>query len=247
MQSFTLTIKNAASRLLSDTNFSFLLRSSSFNAGIKIIGTAFGFLASFLVARTYGPGMVGTIAAINSTFMLLSLCALFGNQIHIVKILPEHIENRGYYAAWETYKQFLAITIVLIVATLTIWSIIEAATPITLLKQLEHHTLLIAGLVALATYKRINTKTLRALGDYKIYSYFDLSTPLFSAIIAITAVMLNIPNYIFEFAYFTPHLVLCLLSFFIVKKLFNNKKNKDDKPFDNKNWTFLKPHCRCLA
>jgi O-antigen/teichoic acid export membrane protein len=46
--------------------------------------------------------------------------------------------------------------------------------------------------------------------------------------------MLNIPNYIFEFAYFTPHLVLCLLSFFIVKKLFNNKKNKDDKPFDNR-------------
>ena len=172
-------VTSAINRIRNDGNFSLLLKASSFNVMTKIVGTAFGFLASFLIARSYGPELYGIVATISSAFTLLSLIALFGNQTLIVKIIPEYIEKHGYLIAKKLYFRILLISLYLTGGIILLWTLSEYLTPITLFRGLEQHGLLIAVLIAIATYKRLNTKTLRALGDYKIYSMFDLLGPIY--------------------------------------------------------------------
>lgn len=216
-------VTSAINRIRNDGNFSLLLKASSFNVMTKIVGTAFGFLASFLIARSYGPELYGIVATISSAFTLLSLIALFGNQTLIVKIIPEYIEKHGYLIAKKLYFRILLISLYLTGGIILLWTLSEYLTPITLFRGLEQHGLLIAVLIAIATYKRLNTKTLRALGDYKIYSMFDLLGPILLASFVITSVSLEVPPQYFQYLYFVPQVLLCALSFYFVQRVYSKK------------------------
>jgi len=226
MNYISLKVTSAINRIRNDSNFSLLLKASSFNVMTKIVGTAFGFLASILIARSYGPELYGIVATISSAFTLLSLIALFGNQTLIVKIIPEYIEKHGYPIAKKLYFRILLISLYLTGGIILLWTLSEYLTPITLFRGLEQHSLLIAVLIAIATYKRLNTKTLRALGDYKIYSMFDLLTPVLLALLVLISISLKVPAHYFQYFYFVPQVILCALSFYFVHSVYS-QKSKD--------------------
>lgn len=220
MPNVSLKFKSRLNKLRSDGNFNLLLKASSFNAIVKLAGTAFGFLASFLIARHYGPGLVGQLATLTSTFTLLSLFALFGNQTLTIKIIPEYVEKYGHTTAKIIYFKLLTITLFFTTGVIAIWYLIEFLTPLTFLRGLEQYAILVAVLIFIAANRRINTQALRGLGDYKIYSYFQLLLPVLLALTAITAIFFKIPEQNLLYMYFMPQLVVCILSFYFVNKTF---------------------------
>ena len=224
-----LSIKSipALRRLQNDGNFRFLLKASTFNAVTKIVGTILGFVATFMIAKTYGPALLGKVATITSTFTLLALFALFGNQTLIVKVIPEHIEKYGYTNARYVYNKFLFITLSFAAAIIAIWNLAEVTTPFTLLRGMEDQALFITILIALYTYRRLNTKALRALGDYKIYSYIEMIPPLLLALVTIVSVTLSVSERIFQYIYFLPQIILFILSFYFVRRTFLAKTKQD--------------------
>ena len=218
--------------LLSDINFNHLLKGSAFNAAAKILGTAFGFLASFLIAKQYGADLVGRVATITSVFTLLSLIALFGNQTLVLKVIPEHIEKYSYAIAKQIYFMLISITLWFTFGVMTVWLFLEKSTSFTLIRGLEHYIFLIAALLVLSAFRRLNTKCLRGLGDYKIYSLFELLPPILLAITAIIAIWLNVSEYNFQYVYFLPLLTMGFLSFFFVFKTFEIKIKNDKRPLE---------------
>lgn len=214
--------------IFSDKNFDLLLKASSFNAVAKIVGITFGFLASLLIARTYGSDLVGKVAAITSVFTILSLFALLGNQTLIVKVLPQYIERYNYSIAKRVYLRVVVITSGLTLGMISLWISLEITTRFTLLKNLEEYTFLVAFLIAASTFQRLNTKALRGLGDYKIYSYFEILPAIFLALTAILAIVFNYPEHQFQYLYFSPLLLMSILSFYFVNRVFTLKSLKTE-------------------
>ena len=188
-----------------------------------MLGLIFGFLASFLIARNYGADLVGNVATITSAFTLLSLVALFGNQTLVLKVLPEFIEKYNHSTAKRVYFQLIIITLYFTCGVVTTWLFLEKFTALTLIRGLEQYTLLVSTLLVLSVFRRLNTKTLRGLGDYKIYSLFELLPPILLASTATVAIALNTPEHYFQYVYFLPLLIMGFLSFIFVSKTFKFK------------------------
>ncbi len=221
-----------------DKNFNHLLKGSSFNAAAKVLAVAVGFVASFLIARTYGPDFIGNVATISSSFTLLSLFALLGNQTLIIKVLPEYIAKYNFFKARLVYRQILVITLIFTACVITAWTFLEKITAMTLIRGLEQYTFLISALLVLAVFKRLNTQALRGLGDYKVYSLFELLPAILLTLTAITAILLKIPEQLFQYIYFLPLLTMSFLSFIFVSRTFALKIKSDNNSTTN---TFLLP------
>ncbi len=206
-----------------DNNFNHLLKGSTFNVAAKIVGILFGFFASILITKNYGSDLIGDIATITSAFTLLSLLALLGNQTLVLKVLPEQIEKHNYFAAKLVYHKLLNITLCTTICVIVAWLFIENISSFTLVRGLEKYIFLVAALVFLAAIKELNSKTLRGLGDYKIYSVFEILPALLLASTAIISIELQVAEHNFQYAYFFPLLVIGILSFTVVSKSFHKK------------------------
>lgn len=212
-----------------DKYFNNLLKGSSFNAVATAFGVGFGFVATLLIARNYGSDLIGNVATITSTFTLLSLVALLGNQTLALKVLPEHIEKYSYSVAQHVYHKLLVITSWFTCGVIAIWLLIEKGTPLTFLRNLEQYIYLVAILIVLSVFRELNTKTLRGLGDYKIYSLFELLPPILLATTAVFAIGLKVPEHLFQYIYFLPLAIAGLLSFIFVIRTFDVKSLEDSR------------------
>lgn len=226
-----------------DKNFSKLLEASSFHAAAKIIGIASGFFASLLIAREYGADLVGKVATITSIFSLLTLFSLLGNKTLIVKSLPQHIEQYDYSAAKQVYFQLLKITAYLTLTVVVLWHILERTTPLSIVKGLEQYTILITALIIASSFKQLNTKALRGLGDYKIYSCFEILLPILLALSAVIAIIFGFSENLFQYFYFLPIITVGILSFYFVDRTFSQKLKQNDTPYTK---AFKKPSSSSL-
>lgn len=221
--------------LSQDKNINYLLKGSSFNVIAKIFGIGFGFLTSVLIARNYGSDLIGNVATITSTFTLLSLLALLGNQTLVLKVLPEYIQNYSYSEAKRVYLRLLLITSCFTCGVVSTWMLLEKKSTFTLLQGLEKYVLLVAALLVLSVFREFNTKTLRGLGDYKIYSLFEFLPAILLGCIAIIAIGLKVPEMYFQYVYYLPLFIMSLLSFLFVKRVFDFRILKDNRSINRLN------------
>ena len=96
-----------------------------------------------------------------------------------------------------------------------------------LLNTAQKFEFLLYGLILVTCMKKLSIMALRALGDYKIFSTFELLPSLFMMVFVSIAIVLNVKDAYFIYFYYIPHFLLAILAFSLAIKQF--KKNDAPK------------------
>jgi len=211
-----------------------LLKGSSVNVFAKMFGTLFGFVASFLILKSYGTEFVGIIAVITSAYSLLAIVCLFGNQTLVLKIIPQHAEKYGFASIVLIYRRVIHVTILLVTIGLAVWLAIELNFTISILGEMQNYFSLVAILVVFAVFTRINLATMRGLGDYKKYSLYETMPSFLLVIITLFCIAAQIPERVFFYCYFLPTAGLSIYSFFLVRNVLDERKNNENYSISEK-------------
>ena len=193
----------------------------------QIVATGIGFIASFLVARYFGPSVVGNVATITSLFSLLGLIALVGNQSLALKVIPQQLIKGGHHSGQATYKKLLINSTCAAIILTSIWALAEHFFPFSLLKGMQQYLYLTMLLIFINVYFILNGKVLRGLGDYKYFTLLDFLPAAMSLVVAIAAIALKISGESYQVLHFLPRLALVALSFFLVLHVFNKIRTNE--------------------
>ena len=206
----------------SGKHMSHLLEGSLFNVSVSILAAGIGFINSFILAKFYGPEILGKIAVIANMAALGSTLALFGSDTLTLRMLPEQLKLNGVGGALAVYKRLSIIGIIGVVAFLFLWWCIDAwfANSASALKDTSQYTLLIALLILVAMLRKMNNKTLRGLGDYKYFSLVDISPAVLILFVLLVCLGISVKEETLVQLYFIPNFIVCLMSFFLVVKIF---------------------------
>lgn len=204
-----------------DTNIGDLILGSGFNSIAKVTATGLGFIGSIMIARFYSADLLGKIATISSMLSILTVFAVLGNDTYILRTIPQKIELLGFVHA---RRVFLKITTLVFASTFVVISIVffTLAAKENVFAVAKQFEFLLYGLVLATCFKKISIKTLRALGDYKIFSTFEILPPLLMMLFVLVAVVLRLEDGSFIYFYYTPHFILALLAFYLAYRGFPN-------------------------
>ncbi len=98
-------LQHRLEHLISDKKFSEILTGSVWTLSAKIISTGFGLGTSIIVARIYGVEAVGTLAIINSYFLLVTIFTILGTDTSILRLVPEHLARYSPTSAFMVYRK----------------------------------------------------------------------------------------------------------------------------------------------
>ena len=110
-------IKKKVGLLLDDRRLSSILTGSVWTLLALIFSAGFGLICSVVVARFYGPEVMGTLAVINAYLTVATVLAVFGTDISILRIVPEHFAKYSLLSAFRIYRKthLLVISISLVI------------------------------------------------------------------------------------------------------------------------------------
>lgn len=113
-------LKTKLYRFVSDSRFSEILAGSAWALPSRILGACLTLVATVIIARVYGAGVLGIVALVTSFLSLTTVFSVFGTSTSILRIIPEHAYKYSYSSAYKAYckTQFLVIGVSVIVGVL---------------------------------------------------------------------------------------------------------------------------------
>ena len=180
-----------------------------------------GFAGSLLLSHFYGAAMLGRIAAITSMIAILTLLAMLGNHIYVLRVIPTMTEKWG---ADTAFKTFIKIVVLVLISSVVIIVLASVLLPFTksLGESIKQNQLLVFALVFVTVLKRISLQALRALGDYKVFSLFHILPALFMILTVLVGASLSVGNQQFLYLYYVPHFLLAVIAFYLVFRVFSD-------------------------
>lgn len=198
------------------TQFGDVLKGSSLNFLAKVLATGIGFIGSILIAHFYNAEVIGKIATISSLLDILTLVVLLGNQTYILRKIPSTLDNSGPTAALSILnKLFLLVAVTGVLITSLTNYVLPFATALN--ESLTPYHFLLYGLVFANAAKQLSIPTLRATGDYKVFSTFELLPPFFMVVAVLISAAVSVDEKYFYFIYYAPHFLLAALVFVIAR------------------------------
>jgi len=207
----------------SGTHFGDVLKGSSVYSIAKVAATVLGFGASLLIGYFYNAEVLGRIATMSSLFALMSLLALMGNQSYVLRTIPTLLAEKG---AGTAFRAFLKIASLVGIAGVIVVILAAILLPKAdnLFQSIANYQYLLFGLILATALKKISLPSLRAMGDYRIYSVFEVLPALFMITVVLIGVAFSVSHNAFIYIYFTPHFILALLAFFIAWREFERRR-----------------------
>jgi len=208
----------------SGKHMSHILAGTLFNASFRFIAAAVGIINGFILARYYGPAVLGNIAVIVNMVALGSTLALLGSGTLTLRMLPEQLKLSGAEGAMAVYKRLTIMGIVGVMIFLSVWWCVDTLSggSNNVLKGTSDYTLMISFLVLVAVLRKLNNKTLRGLGDYKYFSLIDISPTILIFITLLLCLAMSIDEHMLVRLYFIPNIIVSLMAVFSVKKIFRS-------------------------
>jgi len=165
-------IKRKYSNLASDTRFSEILTGSVWALSARVIVAALGLAFSVLVARFYGAEVVGIVAVVNAFLLLATIFTVFGTEISILRLIPEHLAKYSPTSAFKIYRKTKLLVIVFSLATGTV-SFFAAdiiAGKLFSKPHLSFYFALASGFIVFQSIMRLNTQAVRGLRLSRVFA-----------------------------------------------------------------------------
>lgn len=218
------SVKQFFSRF-SGTHFGDVLKGSSVYSLAKVAATALGFGGSLLIGHFYNAEVLGRIATMSSMFTVLTLIVLLGNQSYVLRTIPTLLAERG---AGTAFRAFLKIASLVGFTGIIVVCLAALFLPLAtnLFNSIEKYQLLLFGLIYATALKKISLPALRAMGDYKVFSTFEVLPAFFMILSVIISVALSVGDETFIYVYYAPHFILAVLAFLLAWREFDRRKLK---------------------
>jgi len=115
-------IKKIFDDYFKDEKFSEIAAGSAFSLGARALAMLFGLGANVIIARFYGADVIGVVALINTYLIIISIFAILGTDISILRFIPEHVSKYSFYSAFKVYRKVLGLIIILsIILSISLW------------------------------------------------------------------------------------------------------------------------------
>jgi len=185
-----------------------------------------GFVVSVIVARAYGPGIIGLVATISSLVTLCTTLAICGTDTLSLKIVSRDLSRK---AIERLRNQFVEIILVIVLVLSILMFFANNWGLETTSIALFDYSFLVIALLILSSLHRSHVYILRALGDVYFYASMSLFQISCQLVFVLVAVWLTVPANALPYFYFAAYIVVCIWSF----SIYRSKKSKlSDKNTD---------------
>ena len=190
-------INKIRSKINENIHFRDILKGSSIAFLSKILSTAIGLITSIYIARHYGANIIGIMAIINSVLVIFSIFGLMGNNVAILRIIPEYIEKHSIGSAYVAYKYALANVFLLSIVAGIILYFSSGTISIYMFKieQINYFIIIASFFVIVRAFNIFNQDVLRALQKIKIYSQVNILNSLITLLFILWATHLFYNEY----------------------------------------------------
>ncbi len=187
-------------------HFKEIIKGSGLILSGKIMATGLGVISSLIIARYYGPDVMGIVAIINSVVAIVLIFGSMGMNTAILRLIPEYIEKYSIDDAWSVYKKVLY-TVLLLSALYGVCVFLASpwiAISLFNLEILRSFFTIAAIFIPLMAVNSLNSETLRALQCKKRYALVQWLAAL------VNVTLLLLATFLFYHRYNPVYILFCV-------------------------------------
>ena len=180
-------IKKKYTNFVSDKKFSEILSGSVWALAAQVVAIGLGLLASILIARRYGAGVLGVVAVINSFLMFTSLITVLGTDTSILRLIPEHLIKFSPTSAYRIFRktQYLVMAASIITGSLSFFLAKRIATIMFNKPHLSYYFALASTFIMFRSLMQLNSQGIRGLKLIQGFALIQIMPHLLNLLILI--------------------------------------------------------------
>lgn len=197
----------------------------------KIMATGLGVVSSLIVARYYGPEVVGIVAIINSVVDIALIFGSMGMNTAILRLIPEYLEKYSVDDAFSIYKKiFLAIATLSVMCGTSVF-LFAPWMAYSLFKKeiLTPFFKLAAFFIPIIAINSLNSETLRSFQNKEEYALVQWLPTLINVILLLLVTFLFYHRYNPVYIFFCTTAIMAPILFWLVRSPFRNAQQKKSR------------------
>jgi O-antigen/teichoic acid export membrane protein len=212
---------------LTDKNFGEVFKGSIIIFLARSLAMVLALLANVIVAKYYGAKTVGGLALLTTFLTISGLFVTVGLNTSLLRLIPEQLERTNFHGARAIFLASLKISfvtgfLVSLIAWLNIPFITNKFFKSNEMEQLLYTSVL---LIIVMNISAINGVAIRALKETQIFAALQLLTPLFGITFLVVTTFCFYNPFNPFYTYFMSLIIGCIVSTFIVLRLFGCKES----------------------
>ncbi len=215
---------------VSDKKFSEILKGSTWAFGAHVIAAIFGMVNSIIIARLYGPNVLGIVAVLNSFFALATIFTVLGTSTSILRLIPEHLTKYSFTSAFRVYRktQYFVAIVSLIIGSVIFMSSNFVAAKLFSKPYLQLYFAIGAFFIIFKSLMILNTQAIRSVQSIRLFAFMQL-LPSFSKLTILVLITIcfyhqNNPVY----AMFASIAITALTGIWIMNTIFKKRSKLND-------------------
>jgi len=223
-------IKRKFHNLISDEKFSEILTGSAWALSFRVIGAGLGLISSIVIARLYGAELLGIVAMLDASLMLVTILAMLGTNTAILRLIPEHLVKYSPASAFNVYRKTLYLVIGASLLTGVVF--FSCASPIAdkvfNKPHLSFFFALTAVFVVFKTLMLLNTEAVRGLRLIRTFSFMQIMPHGFNLLLLLLLGLLVSTRYVPVYAQLCAYALTGILGWAIMEYAFKKRMAPQD-------------------
>jgi O-antigen/teichoic acid export membrane protein len=223
-------IKKKIHNLISDKKFSEILTGSVWALGAKVLAAVLGLITTVIIARFYGPEVLGIMAVLQSFLLLTTIFTVLGTNTSILRLIPEHLAKYSPSSAFKVYRktQYLVLGTSLVTGCLMFFGSGFIAETIFSKPHFKPYFALAAVFIIFKSLMLLNQQAVRGLRMIKVFALMHL-LPQLSKLLILTPLTI----YFFHqdnpiYALMASFALTALMGAWIMDRAFKQKSTPQD-------------------
>jgi len=224
------SIKKSIRDLIFDKKLEGILAGSAWALSARVIATGIALVTHIIVARIYGAEVLGIVAALNSFLLIAAIFTVFGTNMSILRLIPEHLAKYSPASAFKVYRktQFFVIIMAVVTGIIIFLCSDFMADKVFSKPHLEFFFSLAAIFIIFKSLMDLNTSAVRGIRLNWAFALLYLLPPLSQLVILvlITVLMFHPANPIY--ALYASIAITAVTGAIIMDRAFKKKINPYD-------------------
>ena len=189
------------------------------------------FVFNIIVARSYGPKVLGIVAIINSFLMFATLFTVMGTHTSILRLIPEHMAKYSPTSAFKVYRktQFIVVTASIAVSVLLFLFASIVANKVFSKPHLSSYFALASGFIVFQSILTINTQVVRGLRLIRLFALMQVLPQSFNLLFLIVVSYLWASNDVPVYAFLSGITMTGIIGRIVMEYILKKRMQPRDK------------------
>lgn len=178
-------IKCKLSKIILDPNFTEILNGSAWSLAARMFAIVLSLLVNIIIAKTYGAGVVGIVAVVQSFLMFVTIFTVLGTNTSVLRLIPEHLSKYSATSAYEIYKKIQRIVVLVSIITGATFYFNSSFFANNLFSKphLSYYFSLSSVFIIFSSLMQLNTQAVRGLRLIKVFALMQVLPQGFNLLI----------------------------------------------------------------